>query len=135
MSRQMLITMQPAPIVDGYAPDGSEMTRLPYPVHAWASDGAVPSHLGGYTEPRRIVGFTTEEGRDQNRLDLNWASAALNPRQIEGMFIVCQLPNGEMQLLTSVVDTVEVREFERPDTITPLREIAPDGQRRSEGWQ
>jgi len=130
---QTLITMQPRPVVDGYAPDGSEMTRLPYPVHAWAPDGVVPSHLGGYTEPRRIVGFTSEEGRDQRRLDLTWRDAAREPWRAQGMFIVCQMPDGDMQLLTSPVDTVERREFDRPDIIDALT-AAPDSAHRREGW-
>lgn len=133
MSRQTLITMQPAPVVDGHAPDGSEMTRLPYPVHAWASDGRVPQHLGGYTEPQRIVGFTSEEGKEQNRLDLTWRDAARRPELTQGMFIVCQMPEGEMQLLTSPVDTVEAREFERPEMIDPLQS-APDSDHRKQGW-
>lgn len=133
MTMQTLITLQPAPVVDGHAPDGSEMTRLPYPVHAWAPDGIVPRHLGGYTEPRRIVGFTSQEGRETNRLDLTWADAARNPQQAVGMLIVCQLPDGEMQLLTSPVDTVEAREFDRPDTIDPLTAV-PDSGHRREGW-
>jgi hypothetical protein len=133
MSRQTLITMQPAPVIDNYAPDGSPMTRLPYPVRAWAIDGVVPQHLGGYTEPAKIVGFTTEEGKEQHRLDLTWRDAARRPELAEGMLIVCQMPNGEGQLLTSPVDTIEAREFERPDVIDPLQSPV-DSDHRRQGW-
>jgi len=118
MSRQTLITFQPAEIVDHVTEDGVELTKLPYPVHAWASDGRVPNHLGGYTEPLRIAGFTRT--RDRGQFDASWETIAYNPPDAVGMFIVCQLPTGEMNLLTSPVRDVQVREFERPDVIDPL---------------
>lgn len=135
MTRQTLITMQPAPVVDGHAPDGSEMTRLPYPVHAWASDGRVPRDLGGYTEPKRIIGFTSAEGRDQHRLDLPWNVAVQRPDLAKGMFIVCEMPNGEGQLLTSPVDTIEAREFDRTETISGPLDAPVDSAWRRAGWQ
>lgn len=131
MSRQTLITFQPAPIVDHVTEDGTELTQLPYPVHAWADNGRVPDHLGGYTEPLRIAGFTRT--RDRGQLDASWQTIAYNPQDAVGMFIVCQLPDGNLNILTSPVRDVQVREFERPDTIDPLSAV-PDSERRREGW-
>lgn len=133
MSRQTLITLQPAPIVDGYAPDGSEMTKLPYPVHAWASDGVIPQHLGGYTDPKRIIGFTDEMGRQTNTLVLPWRDAVKREELTEGMFIVCEMPDGSGMLLSSPVESVQMREFERPEVIDPLVS-ALDSDHRRQGW-
>jgi len=133
MSRENLITLQPAPVVDHVLDDGTELTKLPYPVHAWARDGVIPQHLGGYTEPRRIVGFTDEEGRKTNTLVLPWSVAVQREELTEGMFMVCEMPDGSGMLLSSPVESVQMREFERPDAIDPLN--APvDSDHRRLGW-
>lgn len=131
MSRQTLITFQPSEFVDRVTEDGAELTKLPYPVHAWADTGRIPQGVGG-TPGRRIVGFQRDLNRQQ--IDASWATIAYHPEDAVGMYVILENLDGSYSSLTTAVRDVRTRVTERPDTIDSGLEAPPDSERRREGW-
>jgi len=131
MSRQTLITFQPSEFVDHITEDGTELTKLPYPVHAWADNGVIPWNAGG-TPGRRIVGFQRDLQRQQ--IDASWATIAYHPPDAVGMYAVIENKDGSWSSLTTAIRDVQTRVTERPDTITGALDAPPDSERRREGW-
>lgn len=132
MTTKALITIQPAEFVDHITEDSTELTKLPYPVHAWSEDGRVPKNMGGWTEPERIVGFQRDPSVQQ--VDVPWHVVREDPDQAVGLYVVAANADGSMTSLTTAVRDVRVSWVEVPDTISPLN-AAPDGSRRREGWE
>jgi hypothetical protein len=131
MSRQTLITFQPSEFVDHITEDGTELTKLPYPVHAWADTGRIPHDAGG-TSGRRIVGFQRDLQRQQ--IDLSWATVAYHPPDAVGTYAVIEGNDGKLFSLTTAIRDVQTRVTERPDTIAGPLQSAPDSDHRKQGW-
>jgi hypothetical protein len=75
-----MLKFQPAPHTDHITADGTELTKLPYPVYA-DKDGI--GQLG--TEPIAVIGFVADLSRQQ--VDLRWADMA-DPQQAVGQYII-----------------------------------------------
>lgn len=104
MSR--IFTLQPAPIVDGIAPDGSEMTRLPYPFHC-DEDGAVDRQDFWRGDPLRVLGF--QKRLDVQRVDLHWADFVKgDPQRAVNMYAVTQDYKGGIASQTVAIAQVDV---------------------------
>ncbi len=80
-----IITVQPSPVVDHITPDGTELTRLPYPYHV-AEDGSVQRQDFWRGEPSAIVGF--QRRVDVQSVDLYWEDAWKDPQKAVGMYPV-----------------------------------------------
>lgn len=102
-----MIKFQPGPVVDGFADDGTELTKLPYPIYAERGGVIHGWRVNTAPYPPKIIGFVADPSRQE--VDLWWEHIT-DLQKTVGMYLVTST-NGEWSTnviaIQSVVDTDE----------------------------
>lgn len=107
-----IITLQPSSYTDQLTPNGTELTKLPYPFHV-EEDGTVTRQDFWHGDPIKIVGF--QDRLDVQRVSLTWREAAKDPQRAVGKYVVGVSSEGGLATYCqTAIATVTVTEI--PDT-------------------
>lgn len=98
------VTVQPAPFTDHVTEDGTELTRLPYPYHV-TEEGAVLRQDFWRGDPELVIGFQAR--LDEQRIDLWWKDAWLEPEKAVGMYVVLCDSEGKWSTVQTAIQSVE----------------------------
>ena len=80
MGDRLMIRFQPAPVTDHITHDGTELTKLPYPIVA-DQFGVIPDGHGD----QRIIGFVADPSKQ--RVDL-WWNDIRDLQHTVGMYVI-----------------------------------------------
>lgn len=103
----MTITLQPSEYTDHITGDGTELTKLPYPLHV-ERDGTIGRQDFWKGNPSRVIGFTRDVAAQ--RIDLLWADVVDSPQQAVGTYVVVVGKDGRFSTLVNAIKDVRVRE-------------------------
>lgn len=104
-----IVSLQPAPIIDGISDDGHSRSQLPYPFHVYR-DGRIGQQNVWQGDPSRVIGLVKDLARHQ--VDLWWADAFKDPEQTVGMYLVVRDDKGGMSAFPTAIVSVQKRDFE-----------------------
>ena len=103
-----IISLQPSEWTDQLAPDGTELTRQPYPFHVEAATGMVQRQDFWRGDPLAVIGFAAR--LDVHSIDLSWEAAAADPQRAVGMYVVTADNKGRWSTHQSAIRDVTMTE-------------------------
>lgn len=102
-----MFKIQPAPHTDHITKDGTELTKLPYPIFADNKGNVVGGEEGGHWQGTvtRVIGFQKDLAVSQ--IDLSWGAAQKDLGQVVGMYLVTSNKDGDWDVHQTAVESIE----------------------------